>query len=150
MDIGSGNGYPEAALSNFTPRRFIFRGVECSSIEGVLQAFKFKDFEMQKHVCTLVGKAAKFKGKKKKWWRDQTLYWNGVQYKRDSKEYQLMLDELYQCVYDQCENFRKALNASKGAKLTHSLGKNKITETILTTTEFCSRLTRLRDYGKLS
>ena len=35
---------------------------------------KFQDPEMQKHVCTLVGKAAKFKGKKKKWWKTQTLY----------------------------------------------------------------------------
>ena len=40
MDIGSGTGYPSAALPNFA---------------------------MQKHVCTLVGKKAKFKGKKTRW-----------------------------------------------------------------------------------
>lgn len=149
MDIGSGNGYPAAALSNFTPRNFIFDGVKCGSLEGPLQSFKFKDVQMQEYVCTLSGKAAKFKGKNKKWWRTQILYWKGKEYKRDSEEYQQLLNNLYQAAYDQCENFRKALAATKGCKLTHSIGKNKIANTILTENEFCSRLTKLRDYGKL-
>lgn len=149
MDIGSGNGYPESALSNFAPRRFIFDGVECSSLEGVLQSFKFSNIEMQKHVCTLVGKGAKFKGKNKKWWQKQELYWQGKVYKRNSKDYQDLLDRLYQAVYDQCEGFRDALKATQKATLTHSMGKNKVSETILTTQEFCSRLTKLRDYGTL-
>ena len=124
-------------------------GVKCNSIEGVLQSFKFKDINMQKYVCTLVGKQAKFKGKKKKWWQKQELYWNGIVYKRNSKEYQLLLDRLYNEVYKQCEGFRKALKATGKSTLTHSIGKNKITETILTEREFCSRLTKLRDYGML-
>ena len=74
MDIGSGSGYPSSALSNFAPHRFVIDGVECVSMEGFLQSLKFQDIEMQKHVCTLVGKKAKFKGKKKKWWKTQTLY----------------------------------------------------------------------------
>ena len=148
MDIGSGNGYPESALSNFTPRNFIFEGVKCSSIEGVLQSFKFKDIPMQEYVCTLTGKCAKFKGKKKKWWQKQELYWKGVVYKRDSHEYQELLDRLYDTVYKQCANFRSALKATGKANLTHSIGKNKTTNTILTSNEFCSRLTNLRDYGK--
>ena len=45
--------------------------------------------------------------------------------------------------------FKAALEASKGATLTHSMGKNKKSETVLTTQEFCSRLTYLRDKGKL-
>lgn len=149
MDIGSGTGYPSANLSNFTPRSFIFDDIKCCSIEGVLQSFKFKDEEMQQHVCTLVGKAAKFKGKNKKWWKLQELYWKGKIYKRDSEEYQELLNRLYQTVYDQCDNFRKALEATKGCTLTHSIGKRKETETILTIQEFCSRLTKLRDTGKL-
>lgn len=56
MDIKSGSGYPQGALSNFAPRRFVFDGIECNSIEGVLQSFKFKDIEIQKYVCTLVGR----------------------------------------------------------------------------------------------
>ena len=37
MDIGSGNGYPSGALSNFSPHPFVFDGVECNSMEGLLQ-----------------------------------------------------------------------------------------------------------------
>ena len=66
MDIGSGTGYPSANLSNFSPHVFTVDGIECNSMEGFLQSLKFQDPEMQKHVCTLVGKKAKFKGKKKK------------------------------------------------------------------------------------
>lgn len=66
MDIGSGSGFPSSSLSNFSPHPFVIDGVECNSMEGFLQSLKFKDVEMQKHVCTLVGKSAKFKGKKKK------------------------------------------------------------------------------------
>lgn len=73
LDIGSGKDYPSNALSNFAPHPFIIDGVECNSMEGFLQSLKFKEPEMQKEVCKLVGKAAKFKGKKKKWWQDQTF-----------------------------------------------------------------------------
>lgn len=149
MDIKSGSGYPQGALSNFAPRRFVFDGIECNSIEGVLQSFKFKDIEIQKYVCSLVGRQAKSKGRNKKWWQKQELYWQGVVYKRDSEDYQSLLDRLYQSVYDQCEGFRKALKATGKAKLTHFIGNNKRSETILTTSEFCSRLTKLRDYGTL-
>jgi predicted NAD-dependent protein-ADP-ribosyltransferase YbiA (DUF1768 family) len=65
MDIGSGTGYPSAALSNFAPHSFVIDGVECASMEGFLQSLKFSSPEMQKEVCKLVGKAAKFKGEKK-------------------------------------------------------------------------------------
>ena len=66
MNIGAGTGYPSGALSNFAPHPFVIDGVECASMEGFLQSLKFKEPEMQKHVCLLVGKAAKFKGKKKR------------------------------------------------------------------------------------
>lgn len=149
MDIGRGNGYPESALSNFSPKHFIFDGIECNSIEGVLQSFKFDNTEMQKYVCALIEKTAKFKGKKKKWWKKQELYWQGKAYKRDSLEYQELLNRLYQTAYDQCENFRRALKATDKAVLKHSIGKTKSTETILTVQEFCNRLTKLRDLEKL-
>lgn len=65
MDIGSGTGFPSATLSNFAPHPFVIDGVECNSMEGFLQSLKFSNPEMQKEVCKLVGKAAKFKGKKR-------------------------------------------------------------------------------------
>lgn len=143
MDIGSGSGFPSAALSNFAPHPFTFDGVECNSMEGLLQSFKFSNPEMQKEVCKLVGKQAKFKGKKKKWYKTQTLYWQGVEYKRDSQEYQDLLDRAFDALSAN-ESFQKALLATGNATLTHSIGKSKQNETVLTKTEFCSRLTKIR------
>ena len=144
MDIGSGNGYPSSALSNFAPHKFVIDGVECNSMEGFLQSLKFQNKEMQKEVCKLVGVQAKYKGKKKKWWRTQTLFWNGVEYKRDSQEYQNLLDRAF-FELSKNESFRRALLATGNSTLTHSIGKNKITHTVLTEREFVSRLNRIRD-----
>jgi hypothetical protein len=144
MDIGSGSGWPSASLSNFSPHGFVFRGIICASMEGLLQSFKFSSPEMQIHVCTLVGKAAKFKGKKKKWFRTQTLWWQGKEIDRHGAEYQALLDEAFDCLFDQNESARRALLASGDAVLTHSMGKSKESETVLTVREFCSRLMRIR------
>ena len=144
MDIGSGSGFPSATLSNFAPHPFVIDGVECNSMEGFLQSLKFSNPEMQKEVCKLVGKAAKFKGKKKKWWRTQTLYWQGVEMPRDSEEYQKLLDRAFSALA-QNSGFRAALLATGNSVLTHSIGKTKITETVLTRQEFCSRLTKIRE-----
>lgn len=143
MDIGSGNGYPCSSLSNFAPHPFIIDGVQCNSMEGFLQSLKFSNPDMQVEVCKLVGKAAKFKGKKKKWWKDQTLYWQGVPMKRDSQEYQELLDRAY-LELSKNESFKRALLATKDSVLTHSIGKRDSTQTILTTREFCGRLMKLR------
>ena len=143
MDIGSGAGFPAGTLSNFAPHPFVIDGVQCNSMEGFLQSLKFKDAEMQKSVCLLVGKAAKFKGKKKKWWKTQTLHWQGREIKRDSVEYQELLDRAFDALA-QNASFQKALLATGTAVLTHSIGKTKITETVLTRSEFCSRLTTIR------
>lgn len=147
LDIGSGKDYPSNALSNFAPHPFVIDGVECNSMEGFLQSLKFKEPEMQKEVCKLVGKAAKFKGKKKKWWQDQTLYWQGVAYKRESQEYQDLLDRAYNEL-SKNESFQRALLATGNATLTHTIGKRKETETVLTAREFCSRLTAIRQQLK--
>ena len=148
MDIGSGNGYPSSALSNFAPHPFILDDIECASMEGFLQSLKFKSPEIQKYVCTLVGKAAKFKGKKKNWYVDQKLYWKGKAYAREGDEYQDLLNRAYNALYEN-QGFRNALESTKGMTLTHNIGKNKKQETVLTVNEFCSRLTHLRDIGKL-
>ena len=148
MDIGSGSGYPAASLSNFAPHPFIIDGISCNSMEGFLQSLKFKNIEMQKYVCSLVGKSAKYKGKDKKWWKTQTLYWQGKEYKRDSQEYQILLNRAYNALY-QNEGFKKALEASRPAILSHSIGKNDPSKTVLTQAEFVSRLMKLRMGKKL-
>lgn len=144
MDIGSGSGFPSAALSNFAPHPFVFDGVECNSMEGLLQSFKFSNPEMQREVCKLVGKQAKFKGKKKKWFKTQTLFWQGEEFKRDSEAYQELLDRAFDALSTN-EGFKRALLATGHSTLTHSIGKTKQSETVLTRTEFCSRLTAIRE-----
>lgn len=144
MDIGSGTGFPSGSLSNFAPHPFEIDGVLCNSMEGFLQGLKFSNPDMQAHVCTLVGKAAKFKGKKKKWWRDQTLYWKGIPVHRESEGYQNLLTAAYNAIMLNA-GFRRALAATGKATLTHSMGKNKVNETVLTEREFVGQLNRLRD-----
>lgn len=143
MDIGSGKAYPSNALSNFSPHPFIFDEVECNSMEGLLQSFKFSSVDMQREVCKLVGKAAKFKGKPKKWYTKQILYWNGIEYPRESKEYQDLLDRAYDALA-QNRSFQNALIASQNAVLTHEIGKSDESQTILTKREFISRLNKIR------
>jgi predicted NAD-dependent protein-ADP-ribosyltransferase YbiA (DUF1768 family) len=147
VDIGSGKGYPSSALSNFAPHPFTIDGVECNSMEGFLQSLKFKNPDMQREVCKLVGKKAKFKGKKKKWWRTQTLWWMGKELDRHGKEYQDLLDRAFSELA-QNNKFKKALLATGDAVLKHSIGKSDASKTILTRSEFCKRLTWLRDWLK--
>jgi hypothetical protein len=144
MDIGSGSGWPSSALSNFSPHAFVFRNIPIASMEGFLQGLKFENPEMQKHVFTLVGKKAKFKGKKKNWRVRQTLFFQGQEIDRHSAEYQALLDQAFDAMFTQNESARRALLASQNAVLTHSIGRQKESETVLTRTEFCSRLTRIR------
>ena len=146
MDIGSGNGFPEAALSNFPPRPFVLDDVAIASMEGFLQSLKFEQPHIQVEVCKLVGLAAKRRGQKrnKAWKRIQTLWWRGEPMARDSDAFQAVLDRAYQAAFDQHEGFRKALAASGDAVLRHSIGKSKIAETVLTEREMCARLTKLR------
>lgn len=145
MDIGSGAGYPAATLSNFTPHPFEIDGVACTSMEGFLQSLKFSNPDMQVEVCKLWGGHAKKKGsrKNKHWKRNQTLYWQGVELPRKSDEYQELLDRAFHEL-SKNDGFRRALLATQNATLTHSMGKSKESDTVLTTREFCGRLTRIR------
>lgn len=144
MDIGSKSGYPSSALSNFAPHPFEIDGVQCASMEGWLQSLKTKSPDMQRHLCSLVGLGAKRMGRKKAWWRHQVLYWQGVEYKRDSEEYQQLLDRAYEALALN-EGFRRALLSTGDAVLKHSMGRTNPKETVLTQSEFCGRLMRLRD-----
>ena len=147
MDIGSKAGYPASALSNFTPHPFELDGVSCASMEGFLQSLKFSNPDVQREVCKLTGLAAKFRGKKrnKAWKRIQTLWWQGKAFDRHGEEYQNLLDRAFEAL-SKNESFQRALLASGNATLGHSIGNRNPSETVLTTREFCSRLTRIREH----
>lgn len=143
MDIISNGKYPSNALSNFAPHPFTLDGVECNSMEGFLQSLKFFNPDMQKHVCSLVGRAAKRKGAKKDWAKKQVLFWQGEVLSRKGDDYQVLLDRAF-LELSKNTKFAKALLATGDATLSHSLGKNKQSETVLTTQEFVSRLVKMR------
>lgn len=141
MDIGSNDNYPGCALSNFAGHRFVIDEIQCNSMEGFLQSLKFKSEDIQKEVCLLIGKAAKFKGKKKKWWRTQTLFWKGKEIKRSSVEYSELIHRAYACMTEQSDSFRRAIKAAgKDAVFTHSIGKDDEHRTVLTRKEFIREL----------
>ncbi|ALY07174.1 hypothetical protein VmeM32_00188 [Vibrio phage vB_VmeM-32] len=142
IDIHSACSYPSNVLSNFHANLFFFDGVRCGSIEGVLQSLRYSDFEEQKSICLLSGRKAKSMGKKKI--IDQTLYWKGVSFNRHSDAYQAFLFNLYNSLFVQSENFRKALQDSIGCDLIHLIGKDDPFATLLTNHEFISNLKRLR------
>ena len=144
MDIGSGHGYPASALSNFAPHPFLMDEVRIASMEGFLQSLKFDKPDMQEYVCTLFGRAAKFKGKHKEWWKSGKLYWRGQEIDRFGVEYQNLLDRAYDAMAAQSDSFRRALLASGNSTLTHNIGKNDERRTILTVAEFVRRLNRIR------
>lgn len=147
MNIGSKNGYPSSALSNFAPHKFKFDGVECASVEGVLQSLKFDKEHIQVEVCKLVGLAAKRRGSERNyaWKRVQTLWWKGNPINRHSEEYQLLLDRIFDTVAEQNAGFRKALLATENAVLKHTIGRTNPKDSVLTQTEFVRRLTKIRN-----
>jgi predicted NAD-dependent protein-ADP-ribosyltransferase YbiA (DUF1768 family) len=144
MNISSKGKYPANSLSNFSPHPFEIDGVQCASMEGFLQALKNKNPAIQKLRCSFVGIRAKKAGSRNKWFRKQKLYWKGEEFDRKSDEYQELLDRAYDALYEN-EGFKDALRAAGDAVFTHSIGKKNQAETVLTTSEFCSRITKLRD-----
>lgn len=143
INISSTNKEVAGALSNFTPHPFILDGVTCNSMEGFLQSLKFANPDMQVYVASLVGRKAKFKGKKKKWYVTQTLYWQGKEYPRDSEAYTKLIERAFDA-YSKNTKVQKLLLSTNNAVFEHTLGKKKKNLTVLTRTEFVSNLTRIR------
>ena len=104
-----------------------------------------QDFKkaIRHQLSTLVGRQAKFKGKKKRWWPTQPLYWRGVPIHRSSEAYQNLITRAYNALA-QNDGFKRALLATRNATLTHFMGKNKESESVLTEREFCGQLHRVR------
>lgn len=143
IDISSTSKYPSGYLSNFTPYTFTFRGIEFTSMESLFQGLKFEGVETQNSVFQRVGVKAKLRGKKRKWYLNQTLYWQGVPMKRNSAEYRAIVEEAYEAL-SQNKDFQKALLATGEKTLYHTMGKSDPTRTILTEEEFCEILTNVR------
>lgn len=147
MDIGSKNPFPAGNLSNFTAHPFTFDGVECSSMEGLLQALKYDNAEVQIEICKLVGIHAQRRGQERNnaWKSVRKLWWQGKEIDRHGAEYQTLLTRAYNALSTN-SLFRDALLATGEEQLTHSIGKSNPEDTILTEREFCDQLVRIRNH----
>jgi hypothetical protein len=144
MDIRSGAPYPAGALSNFAANGFELDGVGCAGMEGFLQSLKFPDPEMQAWTCAMDGERANVAGAAQDWRAAQTLYWRGRAIARDSADYQALLDRAFDAMAERNPRFRAALLATGDAVLTHAVGKSDPRATVLTASEMCDRLHRIR------
>lgn len=136
-------------LSNFALKPFTIDGISFQCLEGFLQCLKTDDEETQLQFCEMKGSRAKMTALHIDWKSKQTLYWRGRAYGRHTEEYQHLISRAFQECYDQCAPFRRILAQTGNAVLTHTIGKDDPTDTILTIDEFVGRLTKLRQCGKL-
>lgn len=93
-------------FTTFAEHRFTFDGVECRSLESVLQSFRFADCNEQIRICSLDPWQARQEGKQNDWTLTETLYWQGTSYSRLKPEYQELLDRLFQQMFEQDAVFR--------------------------------------------
>lgn len=151
INISSRSAYPAGVLSNFTEREFVIDDVHCCSLEGFLQSLKFADESEAADTCTLIGAEAKKQGRKAPDWREtQTLWWLGQEIARDSEAYQTLLDRAYIAVARADKSFCDALLDSGDAVLIHTMGQDDPKMTVLTQSEFCDRLMKLRAHLQAS
>lgn len=127
--------YPKL-LSNLFPYKFKFKGYTLNSIESFFQGIKFKDKKLQKQVFKYSGKEALVlqEATSYNWMKEGNIYWRGKLIKRDSKEYDDMLDELYISAI-QNKFYRNAIINCK-LPIIHMIGENSKKETVFTRYEF--------------
>ncbi len=142
IDISWKRPYPGGDLSNFEPRAFMVDDVPCASMEGFLQGLKFSDPQTQRSVCQLIGEDAKAQGQTQHW-QTTGLWWQGRRLDRFGDEYQTLLTKAYDALAEH-PAFKAAMRDTETAILTHDVGKDDPTDTVLTRDEFCAQMRRLR------
>lgn len=127
--------YPKL-LSNLFPYKFKYKGYTLNSIESFFQGIKFKDKRLQKKVFTYSGKEALVleKATPYNWQETGIIYWRAHPIKRESQEYDDMLDELYISAI-QNEFYRNAIKNCP-LPIIHSIGEESKKETVFTRYEF--------------
>lgn len=146
IDVYSGsNRWIERVLSNLHPNSFVIDNVRYTCVESFLQALKCKEYKDTRRFPKLSGIEARELGQAFNGWRkDQTLYYQGSPFHRLSDAYQILIENLYYEVAVQCRDFRKGLIESKGCDIIHSMGSKDPSMTILTESEFCNALKKVR------
>lgn len=141
-------GFLSKILSNLYPYEFVFRGFHLKSIEAFFQGIKFKDSTIQKMVFNYSGTVAYYiqAASHYDWKETGYIYWQSQSIKRDSLEYDLLVDELY---ISAAQNplYRQALkNLAK--PIIHTIGKMSKNETVFTRYEFEREINSLSAFLK--
>lgn len=131
-------------LSNLYPYDFDFEGNNAKSIEGVIQALKHPEIDIQKEVIQYAGVDA-YHTRGATSGPYTTLYWMGEKMDRFGVDYQLFLNDLFLSVYYQSGLYRKAFEMIGNRIVLHSIGKTDPYVTTLTVDEYIGRLNILKN-----
>ena len=82
-------------------------------MEGFLQSLKRQDLDKQRQICSMKGGNAR-KMSVTSWQTDQIVWWKGHAIDRQGKEFQSLIRQAYQAMFDQSERFRAALMQTRG------------------------------------
>lgn len=136
---------PSRVLSNLFPYKFNYYNYIVSSTESVLQSLKYKDKKAKISCYDYFGVDAwHLRGINPfDWQKDGILYTPYGLVDRYNEEYQDFLDELYYLAF-QNPIFRSNLEKTESKKLDHTIGEDDTHQTILTRTEYISRIYALR------
>lgn len=137
--------YPKL-LSNLFPYEFTFKRHKLNSIECFFQCIKFKDKELQKKLFKYSGKEALVlqKASNYNWKESGIIYWQGKAIKRNSKEYDKLIEELYISAI-QNEFYRNAIK-NCNLPIIHAMGEEDKNNTVFTRYEFEFMLNCLHDF----
>ena len=131
-------------LSNLYPYHFDFKEHRVHSIEGVIQALKHPEIDIQKEVIQYAGVDA-YHTRGATSGPYTTLYWMGEKMDRFGVDYQLFLNDLFLSVYYQSGLYRKAFEMIGNRIVLHSIGKTDPYVTTLTVDEYIGRLNILKN-----
>lgn len=130
-------------LSNFSADSFTLDGEKFSSVEGFIQGTKFPEgHPARQQAFQAVGKEAKRFGKdaerKMVWWKEQEITYGSLEHRQ-------LIERAIRAKFEQNSDAMKALLATEGTVLTHSLGYPDPPNTSLPASIFCNILTRIRE-----
>lgn len=134
-------------LSNLFPYKFYFKGFTLASAEGVFQGFKIKDKKTQRYLFEYKGlDSNNIKvSADHDWKQNMTVYFQGKPIKRDSKEFDDFIDELYISLI-QNPLYRNCLKKVGDKYILHALGQKTKLDTVFTREEFERELNCLKSY----
>lgn len=135
-------------LSNLFPYEFTFRGKKLNSIESFFQGIKFKNKRMQNFIFKYSGlDSNNIKVASDYNWKETgVIYWQGKSIKRESEEYDNMIDELYISAI-QNPLYRGVLK-NCDRDVIHIIGAESKKETVFTRYEFEYQINCLINYLK--